>query len=151
MNPSRPTRQPKGQPTGGQFAAKANPECTSELPPDPPADPPAPNLLADPPHRTIEELDAIARSCAPGDHIDWQVARALPSYTEVDAEFTVMPGRTFRLMARDLPRGDEPVERRFTNLDTGWEVFVPPDGRISFDRVPAGEPMFQSIVVAKNP
>jgi len=29
--PRTPTRQPKGQPTGGQFAAKANPECETEL------------------------------------------------------------------------------------------------------------------------
>ena len=30
MNPT-PSRQPQGQPTGGQFAAKSNPECEVEL------------------------------------------------------------------------------------------------------------------------
>jgi hypothetical protein len=147
------SRRPSGQPTGGQFAAKSNPESDAELPAEPVHDPPVhdPPVHDPPVHRTIEELDTEARSRAPGDHIDWQVARALPTYTKVAAEFTVMPGRTFRLMARDLPRGYEPVERRFTNLDTGTEVFLPPDGLIPPDRTPAGEPMFRSIVVTKNP
>lgn len=33
MNVTNTNRQPKGQPTGGQFAAKANPEGDTELDP----------------------------------------------------------------------------------------------------------------------
>jgi len=38
-----PARQPKGQPTGGQFAANANPECETE----PDADQPVCTVLSD--------------------------------------------------------------------------------------------------------
>jgi len=101
--------------------------------------------------RTDEELDAEADVCAVGDVIDWQLARALRSYTEVEAIFTSVPDRTFRLMARDLPRGNgDSVERRFTNLDTGSEVFLASDGRVPAGCFSAGEPLFQRIVVTKR-
>lgn len=66
-----------------------------------------------------------------GTEIDVNEARALPSYTEVMATFDATGDREFRLMARGLPRysdaehpTDSRLSRRFTNLDTGFEVFV---------------------------
>ncbi|MDA8359046.1 MAG: hypothetical protein M0Z95_22720 [Actinomycetota bacterium] len=69
-----------------------------------------------------------------GTEINVAEARALPSYTEVAATFDVTGDREFRLLARDLPRwsnedqpgrgSDAGISRRFTNLDTGSEVFV---------------------------
>jgi len=49
-------------------------------------------------------------------HVDAHVwARALPNFTEVSAEFSIMPGRRFRLMARDMPAGPgDSGQRRFT-------------------------------------
>jgi len=66
-----------------------------------------------------------------GTEIDVNEARALPSYVEVMATFDTTGDREFRLMARDLPRysdeehpTDSRISRRFTNLDTGFEVFL---------------------------
>jgi hypothetical protein len=73
-----------------------------------------------------------------GTEISPSEARALPSYTEVMVTFDTTPDREFRLMARDLPRWtflgvgagsdretrDSHLPRRFTNLDTGFEVFL---------------------------
>jgi hypothetical protein len=101
--------------------------------------------------RRINEIDRAASNADVGDPVDWEVARALPSYTEVEAEFAVMPGRKFRLMARDLPQGPGGPERRFTNLTTGSEVFVPPDGLVSTSGgEEAGQPMFLRMVVTKR-
>ena len=70
-----------------------------------------------------------------GTEIDVNEARALPSYTEVMATFDATGDREFRLMARDLPRysdaehpTDSHLSRRFTNLDTGNEVFLGGNG-----------------------
>lgn len=95
-----------------------------------------------------EEFD-VANPPAPpvGTMIDTDRARALPSYTEVEAEFTHMEGRKFRLMARDMARygrRNRHLSRRFTNLDTGTEVFV------GGDDAPRGEPPFTSIRISKH-
>jgi hypothetical protein len=71
-------------------------------------------------------------------------ARALPSYVEVMAAFESTGDREFRLMARDLPLHSDDDEyatdarrsRRFTNLDTGFEVFLGgEDGQTSPTRI----------------
>jgi len=56
-------------------------------------------------------------------------ARAVVSYTEVNATFDATGDREFTLMARDMPRskrlpGDARIPRRFTNLSTGFEIFI---------------------------
>jgi len=54
-------------------------------------------------------------------------------------------------MARDLPQGPGGHERRFTNLTTGSEVFVPPDGLVpASGGEEAGRPMFIRMVVTKQ-
>ncbi len=75
-----------------------------------------------------------------GTEIDVAEARALPSYVEVMATFDSTGDREFRLMARDLPRysddehsTDARIARRFTNLDTGFEVFVGGENSMNSD------------------
>jgi len=102
----------------------------------------------------VDLLDIAHRAsrAAVGDEVDHRVARALPSYTEVEAEFSAMPGRTFRLMARDMPRIGSDWHRRFTNLDTGTEVFLTADGNDQDEPNPYDAvPMFKRMVVTKRP
>lgn len=51
-------------------------------------------------------------------HTLWTVLHWIPSYVEVHVTFH---GRDMHLMARDLPK----IGRRFTNLTTGTEWFIP--------------------------
>ena len=95
-----------------------------------------------------EQFD-IANPPAPpvGTMIDTDRARSLPSYTEVEVEFTHIEGKTYRLMARDMARygrRNRHLSRRFTNLDSGTEVFI------GGDDAPRGEPPFTSIRVSKH-
>lgn len=95
-----------------------------------------------------EEFD-IANPPAPpvGTMIDTDRARALPSYTEVEVEFAHIEGKTYRLMARDMARygrRNRHLSRRFTNLDSGTEVFI------GGDDAPRGEPPFTSIRISKH-
>lgn len=66
--------------------------------------------------------------CPPvGTVIDNDRARTLPAYTIIEARFDHASDRVSRLMARDMPRWgerDAHLHRRFTNLDSGTEVFV---------------------------
>ena len=62
-----------------------------------------------------------------GTHIGPDRARSLPSYTELMVRFENIPDREFHIMARGIPQwhsGDRGRSRRFTNLDTGSEVFI---------------------------
>lgn len=84
-----------------------------------------------------------------GTEITVAEARALPSYVEVMATFDTTGDKEFRLMARDLPRysddeheSDSRIARRFTNLDTGFEVFVggltglnSPEGAVNLTKI----------------
>lgn len=100
----------------------------------------------------LRDIAHRASRAAVGDEVDHRVARALPNYTEVEAEFSVMPGRTFRLMARDIPRIGSDWHRRFTNLDTGTEVFLAADGNDQDDPNPYDvAPMFKRMVVTGRP
>jgi len=93
-------------------------------------------------HRVLDSAIRREREGRTGDHV-W--ARALPNYTEVSAEFSSIPGRRFRLMARGMPAGPgDSGQRRFTNLDTGMELFVPADGT-GVD----GDPLFSHIEIAE--
>lgn len=99
--------------------------------------------LSDTYHRVLDSAVRRARESRPPvlDHV---AARRLPSYTEVSAEFSVIPGRRFRLMARGMPAGPgDSNPRRFTNLDTGTEVFVPADGAGG-----DGRPLFAHVEIA---
>lgn len=84
-----------------------------------------------------------------GTEITVNEARALPSYVEVMATFDATGDKEFRLMARDLPRysddehdSDSRIARRFTNLDTGFEVFLggltgmnSPEGTVNLTKI----------------
>lgn len=61
----------------------------------------------------------------PGEKIDEDRARALPSGSVVLVEFSTRPERKYRMMARDMPVVGS-ADRRFTNLDTGMEHFFGP-------------------------
>ena len=120
-------RQPKGTPVGGQFAQDRKPSGG-----DLTEDGVGSIEIGTGPGR-IREWFKDGEFVPPpiGTEINIAEARALPSYVEVMATFEPTGDREFRLMARDMPRytssehpTDSRVARRFTNLDTGFEVFV---------------------------
>ncbi len=74
MNATNPNRQPQGQPTGGQFAAKANPESDTEL-----ADQPQPEMAIERDGTRVWRLDGHlhrdggpAVTCPDGTEQWWQ-------------------------------------------------------------------------------
>jgi hypothetical protein len=101
--------------------------------------------------QAARQIETAAITADVGDEVSWEVARALPVHTEVSAEFSATPGRHYRLMARDLPQIGTKQDRRFTNLDTGFEVFLPADGlRPLVGREAGIEPMFTRLVITKT-
>ena len=81
-------------------------------------------------YRHGKEFGAFRVPAPPvGTEVDEARARSLPGFTELTATFAHYPEKSFRVMARDGARwGADPdnvkMARRFTNLDTGMEVFV---------------------------
>lgn len=69
--------------------------------------------------RLIEQADAKPFTTKMGLSYINAILATLPSYTEVVANLS--NARPQRLMARDLPGSD----RRFTNLNSGMEWFLP--------------------------
>jgi len=113
-------RQAKGQPTGGRFAGKSNPEPDAEL-----AGGPTVEACADGTRYWHEDGRGVSPPV--GTELTVNEARALVGYTEVIVTMDVTEDREFRMLARDMPQDpDSDVGRRFTNLDTGFEVFFGP-------------------------
>lgn len=61
--------------------------------------------------------------------------RTLPAYSEAVVEF--VDGRQMRLMARGRPETDDQMDRRFTSVDLGSDLYIPasPDGPTKVARV----------------
>ena len=89
-------RQPKGQPTGGQFAAKSNPEADIELdwvPPD--------ELFLLPDDEMVQEVDyaTMADDPADGSGPPVEIAAARSAVAELQAELAASTGRRAELAA----------------------------------------------------
>ena len=87
-------RQPKGQPTGGQFAAKSNPESDIELgwvPPD--------ELFLLPDDEMAQEVDCAVDDSAVDSSLPVEIAAARSAVAELRAELATPAGRRAELAA----------------------------------------------------